>query len=67
VQANQIFLPYSQVDLIFNHKNVWANLQNQNPVSIYYHIHDETKWLPLIADPALPHVLLLEQAKQLLD
>ena len=35
-------LPYPQIDLIFNHKNVFANLQNPNPQKIYYHIHDKT-------------------------
>lgn len=52
-------LPYTQIDVIFNHKNVWANLQNHNPAAIYYHLHDETKWLPLVRDPlSSPHPLL---------
>ena len=44
-------LPYQAIDIIFNHKNVWANMQNPNPQVIWYHIHDNTKWLPLISDP----------------
>lgn len=43
-------LPYAQVDLIFSHKNVWANLQNANPAAIWYHLHDEKQWLPLVTD-----------------
>lgn len=63
MKAQKLVLPYGQVDLVMNHKNVWANLQNQNPASIYYHLHDERQWLPLIADPALPHAHLLAAAK----
>ena len=44
-------LPFHTVDLIFNHKNVWANLQNPNPARIMYDIHDNTKWLPLVYEP----------------
>ena len=33
-------LPFSSVDIIFNHKNVWANLQNPNPAKIMFNIHD---------------------------
>lgn len=46
-------LPFGTIDLIFNHKNIWANLQNQDPARIYYHIHDDTKWLPLIVEPLM--------------
>ena len=52
-------LPFQSIDLIFNHKNIWANLQNQNPAVIYYHIHDNTKWLPMIADPHEEHPLII--------
>jgi hypothetical protein len=44
-------LPFQAIDIIFNHKNIWANLQDQNPQNIFYHIHDEEQWLPLISDP----------------
>ena len=43
-------LPYAQVDLIFSHKNVWANLQNANPSAIWYHLHDKKQWLPLVSE-----------------
>ena len=48
-------LPFKQIDLIFNHKNIWANLQNQDPMQIFYHIHDKEQWHPLIEDPDLLH------------
>lgn len=43
-----IEVPYASIDLIFNHKNAWANLQNKNPVNIHYHLHKSNKWLPFI-------------------
>lgn len=52
-------LPFQSIDLIFNHKNIWANLQNPDPAVIFYHIHDNTKWLPLIADPTDEHPLII--------
>ena len=48
-------LPFGSIDVIFNHKNIWANLQNPNPQVIMYHIHDNLKWLPLIHDPFDEH------------
>jgi len=39
-QAEVVYLPYVKIDIIFNHKNVWANLQNPNPSRIYYHLHN---------------------------
>ena len=46
---------YGEIDLIFNHKNVWANLQNADPTKILYHIHDDTQWLPFVRDSIYPH------------
>ncbi|TNV87010.1 hypothetical protein FGO68_gene4983 [Halteria grandinella] len=51
-------LPYAQIDLLFNHKNIWANLQCANPSAIWYHIHDEKQWLPLITDTQIQHPIL---------
>ena len=39
--------------MIFNHKNAWANCQNPNPASIYYELHNENRWHPLVFDPLL--------------
>ena len=41
--------------MIFNHKNVWANLQHADPTKILYHIHDDTMWLPYVRDDIYPH------------
>lgn len=46
---------YSEIHLIFNHKNVWANLQNTDPVKIRYELHDDTQWLPYVRDDTYPH------------
>lgn len=54
-------LPYSTIDLIFNHKNIWANLQNPNPQVIWYHIHKNTEWLPLVTDPFTKHPKIQER------
>jgi len=46
---------YAEIHLIFNHKNIWANMQNADPLKIKYEIHDDTKWLPFIRDDEYPH------------
>lgn len=56
-------LPFGSIDVIFNHKNIWGNLQNPNPAVIWYHIHDNTKWIPLIADPNFEHPKITEARK----
>ena len=40
-ELEKLVLPYSTIDLVFNHKNIWANLQNPNPAYISYHMHNE--------------------------
>jgi hypothetical protein len=46
--VDPIQLPYSQLDLIFNSKNLWANFQNPDPRFIKYNLHREKQWHPLI-------------------
>ncbi len=41
-------LPYKTIDVIFNKRNIWLNLQNHNPVGIIYDIYDQNRWFPLI-------------------
>lgn len=41
-------LPYAQIDMIFNSKNLWANFQNPDPKYIFYNLHREKQWRPLI-------------------
>ena len=42
--------PYPSIDIIFNHKNIWANLQNPNPQRIKFHLHKVEDWMPLVTD-----------------
>jgi len=49
-------IPFGDIDLIFNHENVWSNLQNNDPTMIYYHLHDDEKWLPFVKNLNYPHV-----------
>lgn len=43
-------IPYKTLELVFNSRNVYANIQNQNPAQIRYHLHDENHWLPFISN-----------------
>lgn len=58
-KVNTVVLPFSTIDLVFNHKNIWANLQNSDPTKIYYHLHNESLWLPFVTDMELLHPLEL--------
>lgn len=33
---------------MFNHKNAWANLQNQNPAMIFYNLYNKDEWGPYL-------------------
>ena len=46
---------YGEIHLIFNHKNIWANLQNADPLKIKYEIHNDNQWLPFVRDNSYPH------------
>ncbi len=37
-------LPYKSIDVVFNKKNVWINLQHPDPVRILYDLYNNTKW-----------------------
>ncbi len=41
-------LPYKTIDVVFNKRNIWLNLQNQNPSGIFYDLWDRDRWLPVI-------------------
>ena len=41
-------LPYKSIDCIYNKRNIWLNLQHQNPAGIYYDIWERERWFPLI-------------------
>eukprot|EP00397_Hematodinium_sp_SG-2012_P000037 GEMP01000037.1.p1 GENE.GEMP01000037.1~~GEMP01000037.1.p1 ORF type:complete len:2410 (+),score=521.09 GEMP01000037.1:90-7319(+) len=40
----QVILPYKTIEVMFNHANLWANLQHQNPGSIYYDVWNPMYW-----------------------
>lgn len=43
-------IPYAEIDLIFNSKNAWINFQNPNPKCIYFNVHREKQWFPIIRE-----------------
>ncbi|CAD8197148.1 unnamed protein product [Paramecium octaurelia] len=43
-------LPYETIEIIFNNKNIFGNMANQNPQQIFYHLHDKRKWYPFIKE-----------------
>ncbi|CEL94610.1 unnamed protein product [Vitrella brassicaformis CCMP3155] len=47
-------VPYSTVEVVFNHEQLWGNLQNANPGVITYDFEDEWKWRAFLATPATP-------------
>jgi hypothetical protein len=42
-------IPWGSIELIFNHKNIWANIQHQNPSKIMYEISNPNMWRPFLA------------------
>lgn len=42
-------LPWGTIELVFNHKNIWANIQHQNPAKIMYEIHNPNQWRPFLS------------------
>lgn len=42
-------LPWGSIELIFNHKNIWANRQHQNPSKIMYEIWNTDQWRPFLS------------------
>lgn len=47
-QNEKFELPYATMEIVFNQKNVFANLGNQNPQQILYHFHKDEDWLPFV-------------------
>jgi centrosomal protein CEP76 len=47
VKIRNDVLPYKTIDVIFNKRNIWINLQHHNPAGIFYDIYDRDRWLPL--------------------
>ena len=47
-------LPYRTLDVVFNKKNIYINLQNPNPVGIFYDLYDTEKWQQFLRVPSEP-------------
>lgn len=71
-------VPYRTIDVIFNNKNIYMNLQHFDPTRILYDIYDKTLWCPFVPDnqkvfgafyspPTLHPPLHLPVAKRLHD
>jgi centrosomal protein CEP76 len=41
-------LPYRTLDIIFNKKNIFVNIQNPNPAGIEYDLYDKAKWFSVL-------------------
>jgi hypothetical protein len=50
-EANEVDLPYRTIDIVFNHTNVFMNLQHFDPTKILYDIEDATMWHPFLKSP----------------
>lgn len=49
------YCEFGEIYLIFNHKNIWVNMQNADPTKIKYELHDDLKWLPYVHDDIYPY------------
>jgi centrosomal protein CEP76 len=46
--ATDIDTPYRTIDIIFNNKNIFMNLQHFDPTRLIYDIYDDTLWYPFV-------------------
>ena len=44
--ANNIALPYRTIEIVFNNRNIYMNMQHFDPSRILYDLYDETLWKP---------------------
>jgi centrosomal protein CEP76 len=47
-----VHIPYSTIDYVFNEKNLFGNLQNENPGCIFYDFSVPWQWKPLLTGEA---------------
>lgn len=45
-KVNSVNLPWKSIELIVGKRNLWANLQNENPSCILYELNNKNRWLP---------------------
>lgn len=48
IKVKNDILPYKTIDVIFNKKNIWINLQNPDPVRILYDLYNNKRWLNVL-------------------
>ncbi|KAK1937449.1 putative Sma protein [Babesia divergens] len=46
-----IYVPYSSIEVIFNDKQLWGNLQNHHPACITYDLERPDEWKPFLKVP----------------
>ena len=46
--AQEVDTPYRTIDIIFNNKNIFMNLQHFDPSRIIYDLYDESLWFPFV-------------------
>lgn len=74
--ASEVDVPYRTIDIIFNNKNIFLNLQHFDPSRIIYDIYDHNLWYPFVnknftaypafyTPPVLVPPLSLPQARRL--
>lgn len=45
---DNVITPYYSIEMIFNNKNIYANVGHHSPEQIYYHLHNKEKWMPFL-------------------
>ena len=46
--AKDVDVPYRNIDILFNNKNIYMNLQHFDPSRILYDLYDTTLWHPFV-------------------
>ncbi|ORM41001.1 Vesicular-fusion protein sec18 [Babesia sp. Xinjiang] len=63
-----VYLPYSTLEVVFNDKQVWGNMQSQHPSCITYDLDSQDAWKPFLkvspSDPIMPDVQITAPAPQ---
>lgn len=44
------YVPYSSIEVIFNHEQLWGNMQNHHPAVIAYDLEDPYLWRPFLTE-----------------
>lgn len=52
-----VYLPYSSIEVVFNDKQLWGNLQNHHPACISYDLEKNTEWKPFLKVPITDSIM----------